>query len=70
MSKRLHSIAIDITNLCNFRCRHCFNDSGEHSREEELTDKEILALIEEICEFDTEAVCICGGETMLSLIHI
>lgn len=65
MSKRLHSIAIDITNLCNFRCRHCFNDSGEHSREEELTDKEILALIEEICEFDTEAVCICGGETML-----
>ncbi len=28
----IRSASIDITNNCNFRCRHCFNFSGEHNR--------------------------------------
>ena len=41
------AMSIDITYNCNFRCRHCFNRSGEHCfGERELTDGryEILPL--------------------------
>ena len=35
------AMSIDITYNCNFRCRHCFNRSGEHCfGERELTDEE------------------------------
>ena len=31
MKERLKVVSLDITYKCNFRCRHCYNSSGEHN---------------------------------------
>ena len=61
----IRSAAIDITNKCNFRCLHCFNHSGEHKRETEMTDDEIINLFNDIIDYQPDAICICGGEPLL-----
>ncbi|MEG0407559.1 MAG: radical SAM protein [Bacilli bacterium] len=62
----LNSIAIDITYKCNFRCRHCYNQSGEHTNEKcEVADVELLKMIEQFANEKPVSLCICGGETLL-----
>ena len=64
--KVLKSASIDLTYKCNFRCKHCFNTSGEHTnRGCELTDEEILKVIEDLKDIQVESVCLCGGEALL-----
>lgn len=60
----LNSIAIDITYKCNFRCKHCYNCSGEHMRAE-MTDEEVLNVIQQCANEKPGSLCICGGETFL-----
>lgn len=44
-----HSVALDITNKCNLRCLHCFNNSGENDVvANELSDNEVLELVDSI----------------------
>lgn len=64
-SYMIRSVAIDITNKCNFRCLHCYNYSGEHNRESEMSDQEILNIINEICDYQPDSICLCGGEPLL-----
>lgn len=46
-----HSVALDITNKCNLRCLHCFNNSGENDvLANELSDSEVLELVDSICQ--------------------
>lgn len=54
-SYMIRSVAIDITNKCNFRCLHCYNYSGEHNRESEMSDQEILNIINEICDYQPDS---------------
>ena len=56
--------SLDVTGACNFKCLHCFNNSGE-KMEDELTDEEIIDIAHQIAEFKPEVVCLCGGETMM-----
>lgn len=64
--KLLKSASIDLTYKCNFRCKHCYNTSGEHmNKPPELTDKEVLRIAEELVETNVESVCLCGGEALL-----
>lgn len=66
MSERLKVISVDVTYKCNFRCRHCYNSSGEHNfGDKELTDEKMLELIRDIANYSPDSVCICGGETLL-----
>lgn len=59
-------MTVDITNRCNLRCLHCFNYSGENAYiDDELTDDELLKLIDDIVVFKPFNVCFCGGETLL-----
>ncbi|MBE6525281.1 MAG: radical SAM protein [Thermoplasmata archaeon] len=58
-------ISVDVTDRCNLRCRHCFNNSGTRVEGQELSEEELLKLSEEIVELDPLAVCICGGEPLL-----
>ncbi|MEE0475386.1 MAG: radical SAM protein [Collinsella stercoris] len=61
-----HSVALDITNKCNLRCLHCFNNSGENDvMTNELTDSEVLDFIDSICQMRPFSFCFCGGETLL-----
>lgn len=61
-----HQMAFDITNRCNLRCLHCYNDSGENFVcNEELSDEEVLKFIDEIAKLKLFNICFCGGETLL-----
>ena len=61
-----HSVALDITNKCNLRCLHCFNNSGENDVvANELSDNEVLELVDSICQMHPFSFCFCGGETLL-----
>lgn len=60
--------AVDITNNCNYRCKHCYNASGEnYTSGDELTDSEFLALMEDVASFQPFNVCFCGGEPLLRM---
>ncbi len=59
-------IAFDITNRCNFRCRHCFNRSGSNAVvQRELSDAEVLDFIDDVTETKPFNFCFCGGEPLL-----
>ena len=57
--------SIDITDKCNLRCRHCFNNSGMRDIGDELTRDELLRVAREILELDPIVICFCGGEPLL-----
>lgn len=62
----LKSVSLDVTYKCNFRCRHCFNSSGEHSiPREEMTDEKIIDVAKQIADLCVDTLCFCGGETLL-----
>ena len=58
------SVAFTVTNKCNYRCRHCYNNSGEDFYKE-LSDDELLVLARQIGEVKPMNVCICGGEPLV-----
>lgn len=59
-------VSIDVTNKCNLRCLHCYNYSGENiCVKNEMTDEELIKLIDDISTFQPSNVCFCGGETLL-----
>ena len=49
---------------CNFKCLHCYNNSGK-KLENELTYKEKLEVAHQIVDIKIFRVCISGGEPML-----
>lgn len=61
-------ISFDITNKCNYRCLHCYNNSGENERcKNELNDEEILDLMKQIINMGPFSFCFCGGEPLLRI---
>ncbi|RMG77174.1 MAG: radical SAM protein [Bacteroidetes bacterium] len=61
-------VAFDITNKCNFRCAHCYNNSGENNFvSKELSDDEVLNFIHDIAKLKPFNFCFCGGEPLLRL---
>ena len=63
-----YELAIDITNKCNYRCKHCYNASGENSViDNELSDMEFIEMIKNIAEAKPYNVCFCGGEPTIRL---
>lgn len=64
--KAPYQIALDITNKCNLRCLHCYNESGENIQtNNELTDIEIISLIDDLCSVGVFNLCFCGGEPLM-----
>lgn len=61
-----YEISIDITNKCNLRCLHCYNQSGDNvCINDELTDEELIRLINETIKMKPINVCLAGGEPLL-----
>lgn len=63
-------LVINITNKCNQKCLHCFNNSGES--ENELSKTDLYKLVEDIVDIKPYNVCFSGGEPLLrkeELIH-
>ncbi len=64
----IRSVAIDVTNNCNLRCLHCYNFSGEHeNRENEMSYEELLKIFKEVCNYQPDSICICGGEPLIKV---
>lgn len=62
----IDSASIDITYRCNLNCIHCYNSSGKIKNfRKELTDDEVLKIIDDILNYNPRSICICGGETLL-----
>ena len=60
------TVSFDLTNRCNLRCLHCYNNSGsKNNASDELSDKEVIDLIEEIATIRPSSFCFCGGEPLL-----
>ena len=57
-------IAYDITNKCNFKCLHCYNDSGK-GKCDELTDEEAINVMHQVAELKPIVICFCGGEPLM-----
>lgn len=53
-----------LTQACNLRCRHCFNDSGAE-QDSPLTYEEIRALLIELRHIGVERLALTGGEPLL-----
>lgn len=61
-----HQLSFDITNKCNLRCLHCFNNSGENIvMDDELSDGEVLDFMHSLTNLKIYNLCFCGGETLL-----
>lgn len=61
-----HQVSFDITNKCNLRCLHCYNNSGNNLQSQnELSDQEVLNFIDEFKNIKLLNFCFCGGETLL-----
>lgn len=56
-----YSIGWFITNVCNYKCRHCNMSSGERLHDE-LTTKEALALVAKLAKIRTHSIFFTGGE--------
>lgn len=55
---------LEITKHCNLTCPHCYIDGGK-AREEELSTKAILAIIDDLADMGVWAIAITGGEPTL-----
>ena len=60
-AEKLSSLWVNITYACNLRCRHCHSSFGS-PLENELTTKEIIAVIKEASQFEGCKLVISGGE--------
>ncbi|MDE7431583.1 MAG: radical SAM protein, partial [Lachnospiraceae bacterium] len=58
------SAHIYLTNGCNMRCPHCYMFAGEKNIDE-LSQSEILLVIEELCRAGIKSVVFSGGEPLL-----
>lgn len=59
-------VQFDITNKCNFRCLHCYNESGSNIFcSDELSDEQIEVLFDDLKAMKPLNICFCGGEPLL-----
>jgi len=59
-------VQIDITNKCNFDCRYCYNKNNEFLKEPEMSDAQLLQLLDKIIqELNPVVVSFSGGEPLL-----
>jgi MoaA/NifB/PqqE/SkfB family radical SAM enzyme len=65
-SQACQTFSFDITYRCQLRCRHCYNRSGEQKFiAEELSDAEVISMMDDVLALGPKTVWICGGEPLL-----
>lgn len=56
-------VTIELSTTCELRCKHCYIDAGE-SRSDELTEKELYALLDDLHRAGVFCVQFIGGEPL------
>ena len=59
-------VSFDITQRCNLRCVHCFNNSGDQAPNADMPRDTKLAIARQVAEMHPFNVCLCGGECLCS----
>jgi radical SAM protein with 4Fe4S-binding SPASM domain len=59
-------IVWNLTNLCNLKCKHCYQDAEHKALPDELSLKEKLKLIDQIAEQYVPMIAFAGGEPTIS----
>jgi AdoMet-dependent heme synthase len=57
-------VYVDLTNACPMRCKHCYNSSGA-AADDELSDNEVRALIDQVKDMGASHLVFSGGEPMV-----
>ncbi len=60
-----NDIRLQITSQCNYHCSHCFSSSNENDANTDLSDSEILRLLNQILHENLTAISITGGEPLV-----
>ncbi|MHA1130044.1 MAG: radical SAM protein [Candidatus Helarchaeota archaeon] len=55
----------NLTNLCNLRCPHCYQEADTHKLPNEVTTKEILSTIHQLAEYGVLVMLFGGGEPLM-----
>lgn len=55
---------IELTNLCNLRCTHCYNETKQRIKKS-LTYEDFVHVVDELTTFGIKAVQLIGGEPFL-----
>jgi radical SAM protein with 4Fe4S-binding SPASM domain len=58
----LYYLTINVTNKCNFKCIHCYNEEEDKRK---LTTKEIKSLLNQASSLGTKYLLFTGGEPLL-----
>ena len=56
-------IVWDFTHKCNLNCKHCYSNSGT-VKEQELTTKQALAVVDQLADAGVTALAFSGGEPL------
>lgn len=60
------NLMLDVTQRCNLKCMHCYNDSNAHFNGD-LSDEWMMEIANQITELKPSLVCFCGGEPTIRL---
>lgn len=64
-AERRPIVVWNITSRCNLKCVHCYNDSGAHTADRELTTAEAKAVLDDLADYGTPSVLFSGGEPLM-----
>lgn len=59
--KKPSRVIVEITDKCNFRCKHCFANKHDY----ELKVDSWVKIFNNICKKDIQSITITGGEPLL-----
>ncbi|MGD2247155.1 MAG: radical SAM protein [Candidatus Methanofastidiosia archaeon] len=60
----LRVVTWEITNICNLRCLHCYNDAGLH-RKQFFSLEEINCIIDKLDKMNVGRISLSGGEPLM-----
>ncbi|MBQ6995095.1 MAG: radical SAM protein [Lachnospiraceae bacterium] len=63
-TKKVDMIYFSITNKCNLKCIHCCTDAISNYSEE-LSEEDVLSIIDKIITLNPKTLCITGGEPLM-----
>ncbi|SHK40642.1 radical SAM/SPASM domain-containing protein [Tepidibacter formicigenes] len=55
----------NITNICNFKCKHCYSNAVSYKSEEELSTKEVKKVIDDLASINVPVILLSGGEPLM-----
>lgn len=59
-----YQLSVETTNLCQLKCKHCYNKSG-NKRENELSTDELINILDQYKKLGGISVMLTGGEIFL-----